>query len=226
MEFVSQGLCKAFIRGLREKSHSVIGSTRTGEPISRNQVGSDLSGSPSWSGKSSWSGLLKFVPSAHRTTGRRLSGSVALLALLLSSCTSTGTGPDGKPLQMTANTNGSMLTDTLQSAADQTVAAESGAEAKAAETKTEEKPGDAKQVAAAATAQNPRDCHYTRERKSEKYCRNRDCGKYGKRNAPRTSGSGCARKEEQFALRLVRWKRHQRIEACRGNRASGDNGSG
>lgn len=98
---------------------------------------------------------MKFVLSAHRTTGRRLSGSVALLALLLSSCTSTGTGPDGKPLQMTANTNGSMLTETLQSAADQTVAAESGAQAKTAETKTEEKPGDAKQVATAATAQNP-----------------------------------------------------------------------
>ncbi|MBA8839533.1 D-Ala-D-Ala carboxypeptidase family metallohydrolase [Ochrobactrum sp. RH2CCR150] len=98
---------------------------------------------------------MKFVPSAHRTTGRRLSGSVALLALLLSSCTSTGTGPDGKPLQMTANTNGSMLTETLQSAADQTAAAEAGAEAKTAETKAEEKPGDAKQVTAAAAAQNP-----------------------------------------------------------------------
>ncbi|MBJ6131365.1 YcbK family protein [Ochrobactrum sp. Q0168] len=96
---------------------------------------------------------MKFVPSAHRTTGRRFSGSVALLALLLSSCTSTGTGPDGKPLQMTAN--GSMLTETLQSAADQTVAAEAGAEAKTAETKIEEKPGDAKQAAAAVTAQTP-----------------------------------------------------------------------
>jgi len=96
---------------------------------------------------------LKFVPSAHRTTGRLLSGSVALLALLVSSCTSTGTGPDGKPLQMTAN--GSMLTETLQSAADQTAAAEAGAEAKTAETKTEEKPGEAKQLAAAATAANP-----------------------------------------------------------------------
>lgn len=119
-----------------------------------------------------------------------------------------------------------MLTDTLQSAADQTVAAESGAEAKAAETKTEEKPGDAKQVAAAATAQNPATATTPAKENPKNTAVTATAENTASETHPAISGSGCARKEEQFALRLVRWKRHQRIEACRGNRASGDNGSG
>ncbi len=85
-----------------------------------------MSGSPNWSGKSSRSRLLKRENSSTRTTGRFLSGSIALLALFVTSCTSTGTGTglDGKPLQLAAGADGSMIADTLQSAADQAVAAE------------------------------------------------------------------------------------------------------
>jgi len=88
---------------------------------------------------------LKFAHSTHRTTGRFLSGSVALLALLVASCTSTGTGLDGKPLQMTSATGGSMIADTLQSAADQTAAAEATAATPSTEEKkAEAKPGETK----------------------------------------------------------------------------------
>lgn len=85
-----------------------------------------MSGSPNWSGKSSRSRLLKRENSSTRTTGRFLSGSIALLALFVTSCTSTGTGTglDGKPLQLAAGADGSMIANTLQSAADQAVAAE------------------------------------------------------------------------------------------------------
>lgn len=88
---------------------------------------------------------MKFAHSTHRTTGRFLSGSVALLALLVTSCTSTGTGLDGKPLQMTSATGGSMIADTLQSAADQTAAAEATAATPSTEEKkAEAKPGETK----------------------------------------------------------------------------------
>lgn len=88
---------------------------------------------------------MKFAHSTHRTTGRFLSGSVALLALLVASCTSTGTGLDGKPLQMTSATGGSMIADTLQSAADQTAAAEATAATPSTEEKkAEAKPGETK----------------------------------------------------------------------------------
>ncbi len=86
---------------------------------------------------------MKFEDSSTRTTGSFFSGSVALLALLVTSCTSTGTGLDGKPLQLAANADGSVIADTLQSAADQTIAAES---AKTDEQKTE----DGAKVAATA----------------------------------------------------------------------------
>ncbi|MEJ5019679.1 D-Ala-D-Ala carboxypeptidase family metallohydrolase [Ochrobactrum vermis] len=94
---------------------------------------------------------MKFAHSTHRTTGRFLSGSVALLALLVTSCTSTGTGLDGKPLQMTSTTGGSMIADTLQSAADQTATAEATATATPSteEKKTEAKPGQTKPVTVA-----------------------------------------------------------------------------
>lgn len=97
---------------------------------------------------------MKLISSTHRSAGRFLSGSVALMALVLASCNSTGTGSNGQTMQMSANTNGSMLTDTLQSAADQT-SAEAGQSAKAedklAEGKQiEAKTGNAQQAAAAA----------------------------------------------------------------------------
>ncbi|CUW44749.1 putative peptidase M15A [Brucella vulpis] len=108
-----------------------------------------MSGSPNWSGKSSRSRLLKRENSSTRTTGRFLSGSIALLALFVTSCTSTstgtGTGLDGKPLQLAAGADGSMIADTLQSAADQTVAAEN-LKAKADE------PGATKPTATASTS--------------------------------------------------------------------------
>ncbi|MBR7654616.1 YcbK family protein [Brucella oryzae] len=87
---------------------------------------------------------MKFAHSTHRTTGRFLSGSVALLALLVASCTSTGTGLDGKPLQMTSATGDSMIADTLQSAADQTAAAEATTVPSTEEKKAEAKPGETK----------------------------------------------------------------------------------
>lgn len=101
---------------------------------------------------------MEFANSTHRTTGRFLSGSVALLALLVTSCTSTGTGLDGKPLQMTSATSGSMIADTLQSAADQTAAAETATAAASSteDKKTEAKPGEAK-PATAAEATNAND---------------------------------------------------------------------
>ncbi len=93
---------------------------------------------------------MKFAHSTHRTTGRFLSGSVALLALLVTSCTSTGTGLDGKPLQMTSATGSSMIADTLQSAADQTAAAEATAATPSTEEKkAEAKPGETKPATAA-----------------------------------------------------------------------------
>ncbi|MGH8008719.1 MAG: shikimate transporter, partial [Candidatus Binatia bacterium] len=87
---------------------------------------------------------MKFAHSTHRTTGRFLSGSVALLALLVTSCTSTGTGLDGKPLQMTSASDGSVIADTLQSAADQTAAAETTTPPSSEEKKVEAKPGETK----------------------------------------------------------------------------------
>src|SRR5690606_3138791 len=104
--------------------------------------GPEKFGAPNWSGKSSWSRLLKFAHSTHRTSGRFLSGSVALLALLVTSCTSTGTGLDGKPLQMTSAADGSVIADTLQSAADQTAAAEAATASSTEEKKAEAKPGE------------------------------------------------------------------------------------
>ena len=117
---------------------------------------------------------MKFANSTHRTTGRFLSGSVALLALFVASCTSTGTGLDGQPLQMVTATGESMIADTLQSAADQTVAAEATtptthsteekkAEAKPSETKpttvaeatTASDKGQAKQTETVAEAEQP-----------------------------------------------------------------------
>ncbi|MFQ0813176.1 shikimate transporter [Brucella anthropi] len=105
---------------------------------------------------------MKFANSTHRTTGRFLSGSVALLALLVTSCTSTGTGLDGKPLQMTAATSGSMIADTLQSAADQTAAAQTAAPAATEEKKTQAQTANAvdnkeqaKPSEAAAEAEKP-----------------------------------------------------------------------
>lgn len=64
---------------------------------------------------------MKLAQPRHRATSRLLSGSVALIALVLTSCTSAGNGTS--PLQMT-NADGSIIADTLQSAADQTIAAE------------------------------------------------------------------------------------------------------
>ncbi len=68
---------------------------------------------------------MKFASCAHRFTGRRLSYSVALLSLVLSSCNSTGTG--GQGLQLAGNSSDSVLTESLQSAADQKNAAAAGA---------------------------------------------------------------------------------------------------
>lgn len=65
---------------------------------------------------------LKFAEPSQRTTRKLLSGSVALIALVLTSCTSTGDG--NSPLQMTNNADGSLIAATLQSAADQTIADE------------------------------------------------------------------------------------------------------
>lgn len=87
---------------------------------------------------------MKFAHSTHRTSGRFLSGSVALLALLVTSCTSTGTGLDGKPLQMTSATDGSVIADTLQSAADQTTVAGATTPTSAEAKKPEAKPGETK----------------------------------------------------------------------------------
>ena len=106
-------------------------------------------GPPNWSGKSSWSRLLKFAHSTHRITGRFLSGSVALLALFVASCTSTGTGLDGNPLRMTSASDGSVIADTLQSAADQTAAAEATGTSSTEEKKTETKAVETKPATAA-----------------------------------------------------------------------------
>ncbi len=90
----------------------------------------DFSGSLKWSSPSVWDieleQILKFAVATHTTTRRLLSGSVALLALVLTSCTSTGNGTS--PLQMTNDADGSVIAETLQSAADQTVAAEAAKE--------------------------------------------------------------------------------------------------
>lgn len=105
---------------------------------------------------------MKFAEPSHRTARRLLSGSVALLALVLSSCTSTGSGTS--PLQMTNSADGSMIADTLQSAADQTIAAEAAAEsgkteaakpAAVAETKSADKDQRPGTVTAAATEAAP-----------------------------------------------------------------------
>ncbi|QGA56083.1 YcbK family protein [Brucella sp. 2280] len=97
---------------------------------------------------------MKRENSSTRTTGRLLSGSIALLALFVTSCTSTGTGTgtglDGKPLQLAAGADSSMIADTLQSAADQTVAAEN-LKAKADE------PGATKPTATANTSSTDTD---------------------------------------------------------------------
>ncbi|MCL8000282.1 YcbK family protein [Brucella sp. 21LCYQ03] len=69
---------------------------------------------------------MKFAVATHTTTRRLLSGSVALLALVLTSCTSTSNGTSS--LQMTNDPDGSVIAETLQSAADQTVAAETAKE--------------------------------------------------------------------------------------------------
>ncbi len=93
-------------------------------------------GASDWSSPDIWDieleQILKFAEPLHSETRRLLAGSVALLALILTSCTSTGNGTS--PLQMTNSADGSMIAETLQSAADQTVAAE--ASAKPAETAT------------------------------------------------------------------------------------------
>lgn len=96
---------------------------------------------------------MKFDRSERRITGRYLSGSVALLALVLSSCTATGTG--GQNFQMATDpNNGSVLTESLQSAADQQIAAEAGADKSATEQqanlaeKKPETPADAVKQAA------------------------------------------------------------------------------
>ncbi|MBC2885802.1 DUF882 domain-containing protein [Ochrobactrum sp. CM-21-5] len=96
---------------------------------------------------------MKFAVSSRRATGKLLSGSVALLALLVVSCTSTGTGLDGKPLQMSAGADGSVIADTLQSAADQTIATETATETKEPGKKAEEKPASTKQTAVAEAPQ-------------------------------------------------------------------------
>ncbi|MDH7789622.1 YcbK family protein [Ochrobactrum sp. AN78] len=90
---------------------------------------------------------MKFAEPSHRTARRLLSGSVALLALVLSSCTSTGNGTS--PLQMTNSADGSMIADTLQSAADQTVAAEASAEAGKSEAQKAETTTNAAKTAVA-----------------------------------------------------------------------------
>ncbi|MBB5701701.1 uncharacterized protein YcbK (DUF882 family) [Ochrobactrum daejeonense] len=99
---------------------------------------------------------MKFAQPTHRTAGRFLSGSVALLALIVTSCTSTGTGLDGKPLQMTSGSDGSLLADSLQSAVDQTVAAETAGAPVADEKKTDAKQDETKpaDVANAGTTDN------------------------------------------------------------------------
>nr|WP_273726757.1 D-Ala-D-Ala carboxypeptidase family metallohydrolase [Brucella gallinifaecis] len=78
-----------------------------------------------------------------------LTSSVALLALVLASCTSTGNGTS--PLQMTNNADGSMIADTLQSAADQTVAAEAATEASKAEIKRNDATTEKAKAAVAET---------------------------------------------------------------------------
>jgi len=100
---------------------------------------------------------LKLAEPPQRTTRKLLSGSVALIALVLTSCTSTGNGSSS--LQMTNNADGSMIAETLQSAADQTVAAEAAAKPAETATVAENKTVDSKTqkpatetVVAAATA--------------------------------------------------------------------------
>ncbi|WP_343314605.1 D-Ala-D-Ala carboxypeptidase family metallohydrolase [Brucella sp. BE17] len=103
---------------------------------------------------------MKLISSTHRSAGRFLSGSVALMALVLASCNSTGTASNGQSVQLSANNNGSLLADTLQSAADQAVAAEAGQTAKAEDnltdgTASEAKNGNAQQAPVEAnTASN------------------------------------------------------------------------
>jgi len=83
---------------------------------------------------------------------------VALLALLVTSCTSTGTGLDGKPLQMTSASDGSVIADTLQSAADQTAVAEAAKASPAEEKKAEAKPGETKPAVVAEAANTSPNC--------------------------------------------------------------------
>lgn len=70
-----------------------------------------------------------FVEPSSLSSRKLLCGSVALLALVLTSCTSTGDGMT--PMQMSASADGSVVADALQSAADETAAAEASTKAEA-----------------------------------------------------------------------------------------------
>lgn len=76
---------------------------------------------------------------------------MALLALLVASCTSTGTGLDGEPLQMTSATDGSVIADTAQDSAQQTAAAEATTASSAEGKNAEAKPGQEKPAVVAET---------------------------------------------------------------------------
>ncbi|MFC4625976.1 D-Ala-D-Ala carboxypeptidase family metallohydrolase [Daeguia caeni] len=65
---------------------------------------------------------MKANHSTRRINRHLLMGSAALLTLAIAACTATGNGPDGKPLAINTPSSGSVLTDTLQSAADQVTA--------------------------------------------------------------------------------------------------------
>ncbi len=95
---------------------------------------------------------MTFAQFSRRATGGFPAAGAALLALLAASCTSTGTGPDGKPMQMSAAT-GSMVADTLQSAADQKT--EQEAQTAEAQKPGEQKPGAAQPAGKAEAAALP-----------------------------------------------------------------------
>ena len=87
---------------------------------------------------------LKLAEPSQKTTRKLLCGSVALIALVLTSCTSTGNG--NSPLQMTNSADGSIIADTLQSAADQTIAAEAAQTGAATQTQKPTAVAEAKPV--------------------------------------------------------------------------------
>ncbi|MFD1198501.1 D-Ala-D-Ala carboxypeptidase family metallohydrolase [Brucella gallinifaecis] len=96
---------------------------------------------------------MKFAEPRQTTTKKLLSGSVALFALILSSCTSTSNGTAS--LQMTSTAEGSIIAETLQSAADQTIAEEASAGTEKAALSAKPGQADNKLTTTAATPEKP-----------------------------------------------------------------------